>query len=39
VVEGSGLYSEPEAGQGTDAADGTSGYLSPKEKEFFLTRV
>jgi len=27
--EGSWLYSEPEAGQGADAADGTSGYLSP----------
>jgi len=29
LVEGSWLYSEPEAGHGTDAADGTSGYLSP----------
>jgi hypothetical protein len=29
LVEGSGLFSEPEAGQGFDAADGTSGYLSP----------
>jgi hypothetical protein len=28
LVDGSWLYSEPEAGQGTDAADGTSGYLS-----------
>jgi len=26
--EGSGLHSEPEAGQGVDAADGASGYLS-----------
>ena len=29
LAEGSWLYSEPEAGQGADAADGTSGYLSP----------
>jgi hypothetical protein len=29
LVEGSGLHSEPEAGQGADAVDGTSGYFSP----------
>jgi len=29
LVKGSWLYSEPEAGQGADAADGTSGYFSP----------
>jgi len=29
LVEGSWLYSEPEAGQGADAVDGTSGYFSP----------
>jgi len=28
LVKGSALYSEPEAGQGSDAADGTSGYFS-----------
>ena len=29
LVKGSRLYSEPEAGQGADAADRASGYLSP----------
>ena len=29
LVEDSGLYSEPEAGRGADAADGVSGYFYP----------